>query len=217
MRKRIVLIGAPATGKGTQAELLAATFGIPSASTGAIVRDEVARGTDIGKEVQRWTSQGKLFPDEIALKIAWHWIGRHKRFILDGFPRTLPQAQAFDAGLAEHQIPLDRVYFLDLPDEVITERVLGRLTCMQCGAVYNTTFHRLTEADECPKCYGRLERRSDDTPEALAQRLVEFRALTYPVVEYYRASGILLEVDATIGRDRIFALLHADMKYNLIQ
>ena len=180
------------------------------------MRDEMTRGTEIGKEAQSWTSQGKLFPDDLALKIVWSWIGEHTRFILDGFPRTLPQAQAFDAGLAERELPLDRVYFLDLPDDIIVERVMGRLTCAQCGAVYNSTFHRLTESDPCPKCHGHLERRSDDTPETLAQRLAEFRELTYPVVEYYRASGVLLEVDAIIGRDKIFTILHADMKYNRV-
>jgi len=216
MKKRIVLLGAPATGKGTQSELLSSTFGIPAASTGAIMREEAARGTVLGKEAQLWTSQGKLFPDELALKIAKHWIGRHKRFILDGFPRTLPQAEAFDAWLAEHGMPLDRAYLLELPDDVIAERVLGRLTCASCGSVFNVTFHRLTDKDECPICHGHLEHRGDDTPETLARRLAEYRKLTYPLIEYYRKNGILLEIDAIIGRDKIFSILHSDMKYNKI-
>ena len=105
MKNRIVLLGPPASGKGTQAALLAATFGIPAASTGAILREEKARGSEIGAEAERWTIQGKLFPDELALRVVWKWLGNRRRFILDGFPRTLGQAQSFDDGLDQRTCP----------------------------------------------------------------------------------------------------------------
>ena len=137
MKNRIVLLGPPASGKGTQAALLSATFGIPAASTGAMLREEKARGSAIGAEAERWTHEGKLFPDELALRVVWKWLDNRRRFILDGFPRTLGQAQSFDDGLEERSLPLDVVYFLNLSDELARERMTSRLTCFQCGSVFN--------------------------------------------------------------------------------
>ena len=211
MKERIVLLGAPATGKGTQTELMVAEFGLPTASTGAMIRNELAQGTELGKSASEWTRQGKLFPNEIALQIVWSWLGEGNRFILDGFPRTLEQAEAFDQGLIERNLPLDRVYFLDLPDEIIFERVLGRSVCKKCQSVFNKTLHDIDELSPCPACGGSLERRTDDTPQTLARRLEEYRALTYPVVEHYRSQGVLLAIDAIIGRDRIYEIIRNDI------
>jgi adenylate kinase len=212
MKDRIVLLGPPASGKGTQAALLAATFGIPAASTGAMLRDEKARGTAVGLEADEWTSQGKLFPDELALRVVWSWLADRERFILDGFPRTLGQAEAFDTGLAERRRPLDAVYSLNLADEIVRERMTSRLTCVQCGAVFNEKFHRVTPATPCPQCGGALGRRSDDTPEALESRLDQYRTHTLPVVAHYRNQGLLTEVDVAPGRDEVFKFLYQDMQ-----
>lgn len=212
MKDRIVLLGPPATGKGTQAGLLSAAFGIPATSTGAMLRDELRRGTPAGKEAAKWTSQGRLFPDALALEVVWSWLGSKKRFILDGFPRTLGQAVAFDKGLEERGLPLQVVYLLELPEEMIRERMTSRLTCKDCGAVFNRIFHNVTEETPCPACGGILHRRADDTHEALDRRMGEYRELTWPVAEHYRKCSLLREIDATPGRDAVFATLYEDVK-----
>jgi adenylate kinase len=212
MKNRIILLGPPASGKGTQASLLAAAFGIPAASTGAMLREEKARGSAIGLEADQWTSQGKLFPDELALRVVWSWLDGRARFLLDGFPRTLGQAQAFDAGLAERELPIDVVYFLNLAEETVRERMTSRLTCERCGAVFNEKFHKVTAATPCPKCGGPLGRRADDTLEALDSRLDQYRSHTLPVIAHYRDQGLLTEVDVAPGRDEVFNFLYHDVR-----
>jgi adenylate kinase len=216
MRNRIVLLGPPASGKGTQASLLSATFGIPAASTGAILREEKARGSEIGAEAERWTIQGKLFPDELALRVIWKWLDHRRRFILDGFPRTLGQATSFDDGLAQRSLPLDVVYFLELSDEVVRERMTTRLTCSQCGSVFNEKFHDVTIDTPCPRCGSELTRRDDDTEDALERRLAQFREQTLPVAHHYRKKGLLKEVDATDGRDAVFTRLYVDFHQEVL-
>ena len=216
MKNRIVLLGPPASGKGTQAALLAATFGIPAASTGAILREEKERGSEIGAEAEGWTIQGKLFPDELALRVVWKWLGNRRRFILDGFPRTLGQAQSFDHGLDQRDLPLDVAYFLKLSDELIHERMTTRLTCTQCGSVFNEKFHDVTIDTPCPRCGGELARRDDDTHDALDRRLAQFREHTLPVVRHYREEGLLKEVDATAGRDAVFNRLYVDFHQEVL-
>jgi len=210
MKNRVVLLGPPASGKGTQAALLSATFGIPAASTGAMLREENARGSKLGAEAERWTIQGKLFPDELALRVVWKWLENRRRFILDGFPRTLGQAESFDQGLEERNMPLDVVYFLNLSDELVRERMTSRLTCSRCASVFNEKFHDVTIDTPCPRCGGDLVRRNDDTEEALDHRLAQYREHTLPVAHHYREQGLLKEVDVTAGRDAVFNRLYAD-------
>jgi adenylate kinase len=210
MKNRIVLLGPPASGKGTQAALLSATFGIPAASTGAMLREEKARGSKLGAEAERWTIQGKLFPDELALRVVWKWLDNRRRFILDGFPRTLGQAESFDQGLEERNMSLDVVYFLNLSDELVRERMTSRLTCSRCASVFNEKFHDVTIHTPCPRCGGDLVRRNDDTDEALDHRLAQYREHTLPVAHHYREKGLLKEVDVTAGRDAVFNRLYAD-------
>jgi adenylate kinase len=212
MKNRVVLLGPPASGKGTQAALLSATFGIPAASTGAMLREEKARGSQLGVEAERWTIHGSLFPDELALRVVWKWLDNRRRFILDGFPRTLGQAESFDRSLDERRLPLDVVYFLKLSDELVRERMTSRLTCSSCASVFNEKFHNVAIDTPCPKCGGELKRRSDDTHEALDRRLAQFREHTLPVVHHYRAKGLLKEVDVTAGRDAVFNHLYSDFR-----
>ncbi len=212
MKNRIVLLGPPASGKGTQASLLGAAFGIPHTSTGAMLRAERAKGTEIGREADSYTSRGLLFPDELALRVVEQWIDGRSRFILDGFPRTLGQAVAFDDLLNQKELHLDIVFFLDLADDEIRRRMLGRLTCSQCGAVFNESFHKITPQTPCPQCQGQLVRRNDDTEEALEARLEQYREHTVPVVEHYRQGGFLRRVDVSPGRDQVFKKLYDDLK-----
>jgi len=206
LKRRIILLGPPASGKGTQAEMIAAKYGIPAASTGALLREERARGTALGREADRWTAAGKLFPDEIALRVVRHWLDQRgaESFLLDGFPRTLGQASAFDAELSEMGAELDAVFHLHLSDDEIRERVASRITCTQCGASFSSILHGVKEGDACPACGERLVRRHDDTMETLEERLAQHRLHTAPVVEFYRTSGRLIEIDASTGRDTVF-------------
>lgn len=212
MKNRIVLLGPPASGKGTQASLLGAVFGIPHVSTGAIVREERAKGTAIGLEADSYVSKGLLFPDELALRFIGQWLGSHSRFIFDGFPRTLGQATALDSLLEAKALRLQTVYLLELPDDEVRARMLGRLTCSSCGAVFNEKFHKISVDAPCPKCESPLVRRQDDTLEALDHRLVQYHEFTKPIAEYYEAAGLLKKVDVRFGRDAVFQLLYNDLR-----
>lgn len=212
MKQRVVLLGPPASGKGTQAALLGATFAIPHTSTGEMLRRERAAGTAIGLKADSFTRQGLLFPDSLALEVVEKWIDGRDRFLLDGFPRTVGQAIAFGRMLEARHLPLDVVYLLDLSDSEVRRRMLGRLTCESCGAVYNTEFHKITVSSPCPKCAGRLARRADDTEQALDHRLAQYHELTAPVASHYTNLGLLKSIDVSPGRDEVFNTLYADMK-----
>jgi adenylate kinase len=217
MRNRIVLLGPPASGKGTQAALLSATFGIPATSTGAMLREEKSRGTELGKQAEHWTLEGKLFPDELALRVVWNWLDNRRRFILDGFPRTLGQAEAFDCDLELRDLPLDIVYLLTLSESLVRERMTTRLTCSSCASVFNERFHNVSISTPCPRCDGQLARRKDDTEEALDCRLTQFREHTVPVAKYYQSKGLLKEVDVTPGRDAVFNRLYNDIRGEVLE
>jgi adenylate kinase len=210
VKQRIVLLGPPASGKGTQADRLSAAFGIPHVSTGALLRSECQRGTAQGKEADAFTSRGDLVPDELALRIVAGWMAEHgSRFLFDGFPRTVGQAASLDAALATLQAPLDLVILLNLDDEQIRRRILDRLSCLSCGATFGTDLHGYEVGYPCPRCGQPLVRRNDDTEEALSQRLEVYRNLTLPVLAYYErtAPQILHRVEAGQGSDTIFAIL----------
>ena len=212
MKNRIVLLGPPASGKGTQAALLGTVFGIPHVSTGEIVRNERAKGTAIGVEADSYASKGLLFPDELALRFVGQWLGTHSRFVFDGFPRTIGQATALSSLLESKSLDIQTVYLLELPDSEVRARMLGRLTCSACGAVFNETFHKISASDPCPKCDGVLARRRDDTLEALDHRLAQYHEFTKPITDYYEAAGILRKVDVRFGRDSVFQLLYNDIR-----
>lgn len=177
-----------------------------------MLRRERSVGTPLGLEADSYTSQGLLFPDSLALKVVEQWIDGRERFLIDGFPRTVGQALSFDSMLQDRRLPLDVVYFLDLPDTEVRQRMLGRLTCESCGAVYNTQFHNISSSSPCPKCGGHLTRRTDDTEEALDHRLAQYHELTAPVATHYRHLGLLKTIDVSPSRDEVFQTLYADMK-----
>lgn len=218
MKRRIVLLGPPASGKGTQAELIEELHGIPTASTGAMMREERARGTTLGREMERWTAEGKLFPDEIALQVLTNWLdaGNWNAFVLDGFPRSLGQAEAFRDQLAKRESSLDLAINLKVPLDEIRDRILNRVTCVRCGATYGMTFHRVKPGDACVDCGAKLERRCDDTLETLDARLAEHNRHTGPVVDFYREAGLLAEIDATDGRDVVAAQIAKAMNVEAI-
>ena len=219
VKQRIVLLGPPASGKGTQADRIAKVFGIPHVSTGALLRSECQRGTELGREADSFTSRGGLVPDELAVRIVTAWMTDHGcRFIFDGFPRTVAQAEKLDAALIPLHAPLDLVILLDLDEMQIRRRIMERLSCLSCGATFSTGLHGYEIGSHCPICKNPLVRRNDDTDEALSQRLEVYRIQTLPVVTFYQRSApdILHRVDAGRGSDAIFneiSLLIGDGKH----
>ncbi len=177
-----------------------------------MLRAERAKGSPIGMEADSYTSKGLLFPDDLALRVVSQWLDDKTRFLLDGFPRTVGQAVAFDAFLADQSLDLQIVYLLDLPDDEVRRRMLGRLTCSACGAVFNESFHKISVETPCPQCQGKLARRSDDTEEALDHRLEQYHALTSPVADHYESAGLLKTIDVLPGRDEVYQVLYNDIK-----
>jgi adenylate kinase len=212
LKRRILLLGPPASGKGTQAAALSTRFAVPHVSTGALLRAESAAETTLGAEADSWTSRGLLVPDDLIVRIVSSWIDIHgPSFILDGFPRTVVQAESLDSALASIAAPLDLVALLDLPEDAIRRRILQRLSCTRCGATFGEMLHGRHEGDPCPVCGAAIERRKDDTEETLGERLRVYRESTLPVVEHYRGKfpGIFHVLDAGEGSDVIFGKLAA--------
>jgi adenylate kinase len=206
VKTRIVLLGPPASGKGTQAENIKARTHIPSASPGAMLREEMRLGTPLGVEADRMTRDGSMVPDSMVVRLVESWIASHAAgFVFDGFPRTLGQAEALDGLLGAQGQALDAVLFFDLSSETIVERVLNRLTCAQCGRSFAIGLHLTSDEARCPECGGALIRRSDDTLEALETRMAQYREKTEPLVEYYRRRGLLWTLQAAERPETVFA------------
>lgn len=198
----LILFGAPGSGKGTQAQLLSAHFEIPQLSTGDMFRDEVASGSERGREVERIMRSGELVPDQTTIAILEHRLRqddcRHGS-LLDGFPRTVAQAQALDRLMAALGRRVDRVIHLQVPDSVLVERLSGRLTCPNCRRVYNLDTapprqDRICDVDGSP-----LQQREDDLPETARRRIEVYQAQTVPVLAHYRSANLVVEVDGTVG------------------
>ena len=197
----IVLTGAPGCGKGTQARLLNEKFGIAHLSTGEMLRAEAATGSKLGLEIKELIDSGNLVTDEMIVNMLSKRIDGEdcqNGFILDGFPRTLPQTEALNKMLKEKGIALKAVIEIQVPDEIIMERILGRYACMKCGANYHDKFKKPKIYGVCDVC-GATEfyRRIDDNMNTVKNRLVNYRALTYPTIPYYEKEGLLRTVDGT--------------------
>ena len=200
-----MLLGPPASGKGTQSELIQRKFQIPATSTGAILRREAKLDTLVGREADRIISKGALAPDELVLGLVGQWLDQHREaFLFDGFPRTRPQAVAFEQMLQARGTPLDLAIFLEASEPTIAFRMAHRLTCSRCGKVVSIGRHVQSASERCPNCGGKLEVRSDDNHAALALRLEEFRKKSLPLIDFYSERGLLTEVDANQETDRVF-------------
>jgi adenylate kinase len=185
----VILFGPPGAGKGTQGDLLSASTGLRKISTGDLLREAVRDGTRLGQEAKRYMDAGELVPDQVILGLVKETLadnGGQKGFILDGFPRTLPQARALDVMLAEMKRPITAVAMLDVDDESIVKRLGGRWSCQQCGAVYNQFSDPPKKPAVCDKCGYGLVQRKDDEPATVQRRLDVYRQQTAPVLEYYR-------------------------------
>jgi adenylate kinase len=207
---RIVLLGAPGSGKGTQAKKLVEDYGYPQVSTGDLLRDAVARGTAHGLKAKAAMDAGQLVSDEIVLGILKDRLARPDTgagFILDGFPRNLAQAEALEGVLAELGQPLDAAVLMQLDHGILMKRLTGRRSCTGCGRVYNIHFLPPPADGRCGNCGGELVQRSDDREETIGRRLEVYRAETEPLVEYYRKLGKLKTVDAQGELEEVYARL----------
>ncbi|MGI5147463.1 adenylate kinase [Plantactinospora sp. CA-294935] len=196
---RLVLVGPPGAGKGTQAEFIAAHLAVPKISTGDIFRANVSQGTPLGVEAKRYMDAGKLVPDEVTINMVRDRLAEPdaaEGFLLDGFPRTTPQAAALDKLLADLGTALDLVMELVVDDEVI-RRLSGRRTCRGCGKVWHIEFDPSSVEGLCDRCGGELFQRDDDKAETIAERLREYASKTAPLIDYYGAQGKLVGIDAT--------------------
>jgi len=195
----IVFLGPPGAGKGTQAKRLATDLGVRHVSTGDVLRSAVERGTELGRTAAAYLDKGALVPDETMLALIAELLDRrdHDRgLVLDGFPRTAPQAEGLDRLLRERGRELDAVILLDIAEEEAVRRLTSRVCCSKCGGITNLLADPSAADGVCDACGGRLERRSDDTPDVIRARFKEYRALTQPTLDYYRARGMLRRVDA---------------------
>jgi adenylate kinase len=205
---RLVLLGPPAAGKGTQAELLKEHFGFAAPSVGAMLREQKAAGTPEGLRAAEYFDRGLLVPDEVTVEVVRQWLaGRQGPWALDGFPRTVGQAEAFDAMLREQNAVVDFALFLQVDEAVIRDRVAHRVVCQRCGGVFRVQAAQFS--DPCPKCGGTLGRRTDDTPEALTDRLTEYRNKTEAVISYYEKKRILHSIDGNRPVETVFSDLAA--------
>jgi len=204
---RLVFLGAPGAGKGTQAKRLVEKYGIPQISTGDLLRAAVAAGTALGKEAKSYMDRGELVPDSVVLGMVKERLSQDdckKGFILDGFPRNVAQAEALDKMLAEMNMPLDIALNLDVPFDDLMKRLTGRRTCKSCGQMYNIYYSPSKVEGKCDKCGGELFQRDDDKEETIKKRLDVYRAQTEPLIDYYSKKGILKSVSGTGSIDEIF-------------
>jgi adenylate kinase len=197
---RLILFGPPGVGKGTQAKLLSARLHIPHISTGDMLREAVASDSELGRKAKAVMDAGQLVSDGIMIDIIREILKSPKcagGFILDGFPRTVPQATALEKLLGELDIRLDAVVNMEIEEDAVVTRLSRRLTCRSCGRIYNTEIDRLAEGGKCPNCGGELYQREDDLPATVKKRLSVYAFSTKPVKEFYRKSGLLRNVQGT--------------------
>ena len=207
MNRHLVLLGAPGSGKGTQAELITRQFGIPVTSPGAILRREKDLGTPLGLQTAETTQHGGLVSDEIIVKLIEDWLRLHgsSGFVFDGFPRTLPQAQSLNELLTRLRSKLDLAIWLDVSEDTVRDRIGSRLQCQSCGFTTSSGSAKFSERAVCPYCDGPLVRRSDDDASVLQNRLAEFKSKTQPLADFYQKTSALHQIDGNRDRDEVFA------------
>ena len=204
---KIIMLGAPGAGKGTQAKKIAEKYQIPHISTGDIFRANIKGGTELGMKAKTFMDQGMLVPDEITIGMLMDRIGQEdciNGYVLDGFPRTIPQAESLTKALAERGEKVDYAINVDVPDENIINRMSGRRACLGCGATYHIKFNPPVKEGVCDTCGQELVLRDDDKPETVKKRLDVYHQQTQPLIDYYKNAEVLAEVDGTQPMDAVF-------------
>ena len=209
---KIIMLGAPGAGKGTQAKMIADKYQIPHISTGDIFRANITNGTALGKEAKKYMDQGLLVPDELTVKILLDRVAQPdcaNGYVLDGFPRTIPQAEVLDKALTELNDKIDYAINVDVPDENIVKRMSGRRACVACGATYHIEHIPPKKEGVCDKCGETLILRDDDKPETVLNRLKVYHDQTQPLIDFYTRKGVLKSVDGTVDMQDVFASIVA--------
>lgn len=204
---KIIMLGAPGAGKGTQAKKIAAKYAIPHISTGDIFRANIKNNTELGQKAKTYMDKGELVPDELVVDLI---MDRFKEadcangYVLDGFPRTIPQAEALDKALSANGESVDYAVNVEVPDENIINRMSGRRACVGCGATYHIQFNPTKVEGICDACGEKLILRDDDKPETVKNRLSVYHEQTQPLIDYYSKKGVLAEVDGTQSMENVF-------------
>lgn len=204
---KIVMLGAPGAGKGTQAKMIAVKYNVPHISTGDIFRANIKEGTELGKKAKSYMDQGLLVPDELVVDLVVDRLQQddcNNGYVLDGFPRTIPQAEALDAALTKFGSKLDFALDIDVADDFIVKRMGGRRACLTCGATYHIVNIPPKTEGICDTCGGELVLRDDDKPETVEKRLAVYHEQTQPLIDYYKNSGILVTLDGTQDMNDVF-------------
>ena len=207
---KIIMLGAPGAGKGTQAKRIADKYSIPHISTGDIFRANIKSGTELGKKAKTYIDQGLLVPDELVVDLVVDRLGQDdcvNGCVLDGFPRTIPQAEALDTALAKVGQSVDCAINVEVPDENIVNRMSGRRACINCGATYHVVYAPTKVENVCDTCHGELILRDDDKPETVQKRLNVYHEQTQPLIDYYTKKNILVEVNGTVDIEDVFAAI----------
>ena len=205
---KIIMLGAPGAGKGTQAKMIADKYGVPHISTGDIFRANIKNGTELGMEAKKYMDQGLLVPDELTVRILLDRVAQDdckNGYVLDGFPRTIPQAEVLDSELTKLGDHIDYAINVDVPDENIVKRMSGRRACLTCGATYHIEHVPPKKEGICDVCGSELVLRDDDKPETVKNRLSVYHEQTQPLIDYYKAQNILKTVDGTQPMEKVFA------------
>lgn len=209
---KIIMLGAPGAGKGTQAKMIADKYGVPHVSTGDIFRANIKNGTELGMEAKKYMDQGLLVPDELTVKILLDRVSQpdcKNGYVLDGFPRTIPQAEVLDKALAGLGESIDYAIDVDVPDENIVKRMSGRRACVSCGATYHVVHVPPKKEGICDRCGSELILRDDDKPETVKNRLDVYHKQTQPLIDFYTKKGVLKTVDGTVDMQDVFKAIVA--------
>ena len=204
---KVIMLGAPGAGKGTQAKKIAAKYHVPHISTGDIFRANIKNGTELGKKAKTYMDQGLLVPDELVVDLVVDRVNQEDcvdGYVLDGFPRAIPQAEALDKALAALGQKVDYAINVEVPDENIVTRMGGRRACVGCGATYHLEYAPTKKEGICDACGRELILRDDDKPETVTKRLNVYHEQTQPLIDYYTQAGILKEVDGTVDIEEVF-------------
>ena len=205
---KIIMLGAPGAGKGTQADMICSKYNVPHISTGDIFRANIKNGTELGQKAKGYMDRGELVPDSLVVDLVIdriHQDDAKNGYVLDGFPRTIPQAEALDAALAAEGDSVDYAINVDVPDDNIVNRMSGRRACVKCGATYHVKYNAPKTEGVCDNCGSELIQREDDKPETVLNRLSVYHKETQPLIDYYSAKGLVKNIDGTKDLNDVFA------------